>query len=111
MGKGVSIGTISGGGSGDNPVRVLEANLAGEVSRFLKAVISPDTTSAYSTGLNVLEPFWINGNISNTLPPPPDQSVNFKAHLSINGYAEPTAGNNIAAIWYHYKINGYLHNK
>lgn len=89
----------------------MEANLASEASRLLKAVITPDTTSTYSTGLNLLEHFRMNGNISNIWRLPPDHIVNFIAHLPINGFAEPTAGNYIAAIWYQYKIKGYLHNK
>lgn len=34
--------------------------------------------------------------------------MNFIAHLSLNGYAESTARNYIAAIGYQCKINGYL---
>lgn len=108
MGKVSSIGTTSKEGSGEDPFRVSEANLAGEASRLLRAAISPNTTSAYSTGLNAFEHFRIKANISNIWPPPQDHIVNFIAHLSLNGYAESTARNYIAAIGYQCKINGYL---
>ncbi|XP_052720177.1 uncharacterized protein LOC128191871 [Crassostrea angulata] len=108
VGKVSSIGTTSKEGSGEDPFRVSEANLAGEASRLLRAAISPNTTSAYSTGLNAFEHFRIKANISNIWPPPQDHIVNFIAHLSLNGYAESTARNYIAAIGYQCKINGYL---